>query len=146
MTTSPTRQPIVVTHEHGLRFSAQVRQHRVITDQSERAGGSDSAPSPTELISAALGSCIALYVYQFCTSRGILHEGLRIEVLPINGTGPNRIAELRVTVRLGQELSPHVREMLERVVRSCPVHNTLAHGAAVSVAIEDAALLDVFAK
>jgi len=51
-----------------------------------------------------------------------------------------------VTVRLGQELSPHVREMLERVVRSCPVHNTLAHGAAVAVAIEDAARLDVFAN
>jgi putative redox protein len=139
MSGSPMRKPIVVTHEHGRRFGAQVRQHRVITDQSERAGGADGAPSPTELLSAALGSCIALYVYQFCTSRGLSHDGLRIEVLPFNAPNPNRIAELQVTVRLSQELSPHVREMLERVVRSCPVHNTLAHEAAVSVAIEDGA-------
>ena len=137
MTGSPTRQPIVVTHERGLRFAAQIRRHRVVTDQSERAGGEDAAPSPTELISAALGSCIALYVYQFCTSRGLLHDGLRIEVLPLNATSPNRIAQLQVTVHIRQELSPHVREMLERVVRSCPVHNTLVHGAAVSVAIEE---------
>jgi putative redox protein len=137
MTGSPTRQPIVVTHERGLRFAAQIRHHRLVTDQSERAGGEDAAPSPTELISAALGSCIALYVYQFCTSRGLLHDGLRIEVVPRNATSPNRIAELQVTVHIRQELSPHVREMLERVVRSCPVHNTLAHGAAVSVAIEE---------
>ena len=134
---SPAKPPIVVTHERGLRFASQIRHHRVITDQSERAGGEDAAPSPTELISAALGSCIALYVHQFCTSRGLLHDGLRIEVRPLNATSPNRIGELQVTVHLGQELSPHVREMLERVVRSCPVHNTLAHGAAVSVAIDD---------
>lgn len=131
-----TRMPIVVTHEHGQRFAAQIRHHRVITDQSQRAGGEDAAPSPTELISAALASCIALYVHQFCVSRGLRHEGMRIEVMPLNATSPSRIAQLDVTVHLPQELSPHVREMLERVVRSCPVHNTLAHGAAVSVAIE----------
>lgn len=131
-----TRSPIVVTHETGLRFAAQIRQHRLVTDQSERAGGEDSAPAPMELISAALGSCIALYVYQFCVSRGLLHDGMRIEVLPHNAASPNRIAQLEVTVHLPQELSAHVREMLERVVRSCPVHNTLAHGAEVSVAIE----------
>lgn len=139
MTGSPTRQPIVVTHERGFRFAAQIRHHRLLTDQSERAGGEDAAPSPTEFVSAALGSCIALYVYQFCTSRGLSHDGLRIEVRPVNATGPSRIAELQVTVHLAQALSPHVREMLERVVRSCPVHNTLAHGAAVSVDIEDGA-------
>jgi putative redox protein len=130
------RTPIVVTHDRGLRFAAQIRQHRIVTDQSERAGGEDSAPSPTELISAALASCVALYVHQFCVSRGLRQEGMRIEVMPLNATSPNRIARLDVTVRLPQELSPHVKEMLERVVRSCPVHNTLAHGAAVSVEIE----------
>jgi uncharacterized OsmC-like protein len=139
MTGSPTRPPIVVTHERGLRFAAQIRQHRVVTDQSERAGGEDAAPSPTVLVSAALASCIALYVYQFCTSRGLLHDGLRVEVRSINATSPNRIGELQATVHLRQEVSPHVREMLERVVRSCPVHNTLEHGADVSVVIDDGA-------
>ena len=146
MSGSPIRKPIVVTHEHGMRFAAQVRQHRVITDQSERAGGTDAAPSPTELIAAALGSCIALYVFQFCTSRGLRHEGLRVEVLAVNATSPNRIAELQVTVRIGETLSPHVREMLERVVRNCPVHNTLAHGAAVSVAIAERTRLEAAAS
>ena len=146
MSGSPIREPIVVTHEHGMRFAAQVRQHRVITDQSERAGGADAAPSPTELIAAALGSCIAVYVFQFCTSRGLRHEGLRVEVLAVNATSPNRIAELQVTVRIGETLSPHVRQMLERVVRSCPVHNTLAHGAAVSVAIAERARLEAAAS
>ena len=63
-------------------------------------------------------------------------------MLPFNATSPNRIAELQVTVHISQELSPHVRQMLERVVRSCPVHNTLAHGAEVSVAIEERARVE----
>jgi uncharacterized OsmC-like protein len=137
MTASTARPPIVVTHERGLRFAAQIRHHRVATDQSERAGGDDTAPSPTELVAAALGSCIAVYVHQFCTSRGVRCDGLRVEVQPFNVTSPKRIGELRVTVHVGDELSAPVREMLERVVRSCPVHNTLAHGAAVSVAIDE---------
>ncbi len=127
--------PIVVTHEHGLRFASQIRAHRIVTDQSERAGGDDSAPSPLELVSAALGSCIAVYVHQFFASRGLPHAGLRIEVTPRNMANPNRIAELAVRVCLPGELPPHVMEMLERVVRSCPVHNTLVHGAEISVAV-----------
>ena len=138
MTEVPTRSPIVVTHERDLSFAAQIREHRVVTDQSARAGGADTAPSPTELISAALGSCIALYVYQFCVSRGLAHEGMRIEVTPRNVANPNRIAELSVKVHLPTALSPHTMLMLERVVRNCPVHNTLAYGASVSCAIEGA--------
>jgi putative redox protein len=131
-----TRSPIVVTHERGLSFAAQIREHRVITDQSMRVGGEDSAPSPMELVSAALGSCVALYVHQFCASRGLRHDGMRVEVTPRHFTNPHRIGELSVAVFLPGALSPHTVEMLERVVRSCPVHNTLAHGAAVSVSIE----------
>jgi len=135
MDESRMRSPIVVTHEQGLRFAAQIREHRLITDQSARAGGEDTGPSPTELVSAALGSCIALYVHQFCVSRNLPHGGMRIEVTPHHAANPHRIAELSVAVSLPTTLSPHMMEMLERVVRSCPVHNTLAHGAAVSVSI-----------
>ena len=136
MSESQPRVPITVTHDGGLRFAAQIRSHRVVTDQSVRAGGEDSAPSPIELISAALGGCVALYVHQFCESRRLPHDGMRIEVMPHNATSPNRIAELTVTVRLPTGLPSHTMEMLERVVRSCPAHNTLVHGASVSVSIE----------
>lgn len=136
MSESHSRVPVVVTHERGLRFAVQIRSHRLITDQSLRAGGEDSAPSPLELISAALGSCVALYVHQFCESRRLPHDGLRVEVLPHHAASPSRIDSLQVAVRLPSPLPPHAMEMLERVVRSCPAHNTLVHGAAVSVSIE----------
>ena len=137
----PTSLPtFAVTHLGGRRFASQIRDHRIVTDQSVRSGGKDSAPSPLDLVSAALGSCIAVYVHQFCESRGLPHEGMRVEVTPRNVANPNRIAELTVRVHLPIELPPPLHGMLERVIRSCPVHNTLTHGAAVSVAIDSGSL------
>ncbi len=130
------RQPIVVTHEKGLAFAAQVRGHQVRVDQPERGGGDDSAPSPIELLAVSLGTCVALYVQQFCYTRALPYEGMRVEVETVGATHPNRIGEFAVRVVLPTELPPHYAEMIDRVARSCPAHNTLKHGADVSVRFE----------
>ena len=128
--------PIVVTHDGGLRFSAQVRSHRVIVDQPNGAGGQDSAPMPIEMLGVSLGTCIALYVQQFCHARSISSEGMRVEVDQVGARNPNRVGRFVVRVVLDHPLPPAYGEMLERVARSCPAHHTLEHGAEVSVHIE----------
>lgn len=133
--------PIVVTHDGGLRFAAQVRSHRVIVDQPLGAGGMDSGPMPIEMLGVSLGTCIALYVQQFCQPRGISTSGLRVEVDQLGARHPNRIAEFVVRVFLPEPVSPAYAEMLERVVRSCPAHNTLDHGAEVQVHVETAVVV-----
>jgi uncharacterized OsmC-like protein len=139
MSPSPVRAPIVVTHEGGLRFAAQVRSHRIVVDQPERAGGEDAGPSPLELLAASLGSCVALYVQQFCHSRGLAYEGMRVEVDSVGATAPHRIGELVVRVQLPIELPPHLHTLLERAATSCPAHHTLSLGTRITVAVETAA-------
>ena len=51
-------------------------------------------------------------------------------------TGPHRIGEFVVHVIAPPSMPDRYMEMLERVARSCPVHNTLTHGAAVRVSLE----------
>ena len=136
MTGHSHSDPIVVTHDHGLRFTAQVRSHRVIVDQPVGAGGQDSAPMPIEMLGVSLGTCIALYVQQFCTTRGFSCDGMRVEVDQLGARHPSRVGQFVVRVVLPQPLPPSHAEMLERVVRSCPAHNTLEHGAEVSVHID----------
>lgn len=128
------RPPLVVTHEGGLKFAAQIRQHRLMVDQPHGAGGDDSAPMPLELLGASLGTCVALYVQQFCEARNLPHEGLRVEVRPQGAQG--RIGSFDVRVVLKEPVPPRYADLLERVAKSCPAHNTLAHGAEVTVAIE----------
>jgi len=130
------RQPIVVRHEEGVAFVAQVRSHQVRVDQPERGGGDDSGPAPIEMLGVSLGTCVALYVQQFCHVRGLPYEGMRVEVETVGATNPNRIGEFVVRVVLPTELPPQYAEMLDRVARSCPAHNTLKHGADVSVEFE----------
>lgn len=129
------RSPIVVTHESGVKFAAQIRSHRVVVDQPVRGGGNDQGPAPIELLGASLGTCVALYVQQFCLARGLPYDGMRVEVEQHGAATPNRVGSFAVRVVLAHELPPEYAAMLERVARSCPAHNTLAHGAEVDVSI-----------
>lgn len=126
---------MIITHEGGLRFAAQIRKHRLIVDQPAPSG-EDSAPMPIELLGASLGTCVALYVQQFCHARGLPYEGMKVEVDPRGAHG--RIGTFDVRVVLPEALPPQYAQMLERVAQSCPAHNTLTHGAEVNVAIETA--------
>ena len=77
-----------MTHHGGVRFAAQVRSHRVLVDQPVHGGGDDTAPSPIELLGASLGTCVALYVKQFCEVRGLPYEGMRVEVETVGAANP----------------------------------------------------------
>ena len=128
-------QPIVVTHEGGLRFAAQIRSHTLIVDQPQGAGGQDTGPMPLELIAASLATCVALYVQRYLQSRGLVHEGMRVEVDQFGAVNPNRIGQFAVRVLLPEALSPEHAARLEQVVRSCPAHATLTHVPEVRFAI-----------
>ena len=137
----PAPLPIVVTHQAGVRFAAQIGAHELILDQPLRGGGHDAGPSPIELLGAALGSCIGLYVYKFLVARNLSIEGLRVEVTQHSVRNPNRIARFDVHIILPPDISALYKPMIESVARVCPAYNTLAGGAEVTIAIETPALV-----
>ena len=126
---------MVVTHLGGARFAADIRGHRIVVDQPAPTGD-DSAPMPVELLGASLGTCVAFYVQRYLASRALPHDGMRVEVAQRGAANPGRVGEFTVRVVLPDGLPAHHIELLERVARSCPAHNTLVHGAAVDVRLE----------
>lgn len=129
--------PIVVTHLDRVQFAAEVRGHRILVDQPLEAGGDDSAPSPIEFLSVALGACVSYYVQQYCHARLLPHRGMRVEVLPQSRQG--RIERFNVRIVLAEPLSSREFDLIERVARSCPAHATLAHGSEMVVGVEQPA-------
>lgn len=129
-----TGKPVVVTHLGGMQFCADVRGHRIVVDQPQKIGGTDSAPTPIELLVSSLGCCIAFYVREFCRSRSLPYLGMSVEVTPETTAG--RIDRFAVRIVMPEPLPPRETELLERVARSCPAHATLSHGADIAVGID----------
>ena len=136
--TSTLGPSTAVTHVKGMQFAAQVRKHTVPTDQRFTSGGSDTAPNPVELLGAALGSCVAFYVHQFYWTRRLPTEGLGIEVAQRTAEKPSRAMEFRIRLVLPDTLPDRYLAVLNKVVRGCPVYNTLAFGATIDVEIVNA--------
>ena len=128
--------PTVVTHVSGVKFAIRIRSHEIMVDQTINGGGADSAPTPIELLGAALGSCIAYYVHHFFHTRGLPADDISVSVRQKSASNPNRVESFDVRVALATDVSRQYMPLLQRVIEACPAHNTLAPGARISVTFE----------
>lgn len=129
-------QPITVTWDGGVRFTADVRGHKVVVDQPQKAGGQDSAPMPLELVPTSLGTCVALFVQQFLVTRGLDASGLTVEVQTVGTANPHRIGKFEVAVKIPGGVPEKYREAVRRAAEGCTVHHTLTHQPEIAVQIE----------
>jgi uncharacterized OsmC-like protein len=133
-----SRHSVIATCAGGLAFNASVRNHTVFTDQPIRAGGMDSAPTPLELLSASLATCIALHIRQFCEENSLSADGLAVEVKPIWRDPPGHIARFDVIVHVPDSFPAAYGARIEEVVRLCPVYQTLIHAPEITVQCQEA--------
>ncbi|MFM7182848.1 MAG: OsmC family protein [Verrucomicrobiales bacterium] len=82
--------------------------------------------SPTDLVGAALGTCMATIMGILARRKGIALEGMRIGVeKTMSTTAPRRISKLKVHIHLPLPPDHAERSTLERGALSCPVHHSL---------------------
>jgi putative redox protein len=97
----------------------------ITTDAPKDNGGEGKAFSPTDLVGAALGSCVVTTMVLFAERHGIALKGAHFKVEKIMGAEPRRISELVLKVHLPAALSEIDRQKLERAGMTCPVHKSL---------------------
>lgn len=129
-------KPITVTWDGGVRFTADVRGHKVAVDQPQQAGGQDSAPMPLELMPASLGTCVAFFVQQFLVTRGLDASGLTVDVQSQGADNPHRIGRFEVSVKVPGGVPEKYRDAVMRAAETCTVHHTLTHAPEITVEIE----------
>ncbi|HMN42207.1 MAG TPA: OsmC family protein [Phycisphaerales bacterium] len=97
------------------------------TDAPKDIGGEASAFSPTDLVAAALASCILTTIGMYAERSGFKIDGATASVEKHMTTPPaqRRIARLPVVVTLPRTVPVEMRERVERVGHSCPVHASL---------------------
>jgi uncharacterized OsmC-like protein len=131
-------RPLVnVTWDGGVRFTADIRGHKVHVDQPRQGGGEDSAPGPLELVPAALGTCVAYFVQQFLATRGVDPTGLEVAVGVAGAPNPHRIGRFEVRVRAPAGMPERYRDAVVRAAETCTVHHTLSHTPEILVMLEE---------
>jgi putative redox protein len=99
---------------------------RLVTDAPLDNGGKASSFSPTDLVGAALGSCMATTMGLFAQRHCIPLEGMKIEVMKtMVQQSMRQIGELKVDIYLPLEADHPQRATLERAALTCPVHQSL---------------------
>ncbi|WP_329530996.1 OsmC family protein [Streptomyces sp. NBC_01450] len=126
-----------VTHVDHDVYSVDIRGHRIQVDQPVEAGGTDTAPTPTELFAASLATCVAFYAGRFLHRHGLDQAGLRVRTEFTMATDrPARVASVHVTVTPPPGLTEQRRAALLAVASRCTVHNTLHQPPEIGIELE----------
>ena len=109
---------ISIRYEGGLRCRAThgPSGQTLVTDAPADNHGRGEAFSPTDLVAAALGTCVLTVMAIFAERHGWDLAGSEAHVEKRMVADPaRRIAALEIVVRVPVELTPEAREALERV-------------------------------
>ncbi|MEA2125005.1 MAG: putative redox protein [Solirubrobacteraceae bacterium] len=106
--------------EHEVR----VREHRVIADEPEDAGGRDLGPSPEELLAAALASCTAITMQMYAERKGWDLTGAEVDC-DYQPAERGRPTCFELILRMPESLTDEQVERLTVIAAKCPIHRTL---------------------
>lgn len=96
------------------------------TDAPKDNMGKGETFSPTDLVGAALASCIATVLGILARKKGWELSGMRLEIEKTMSTqGQRRIVALPLQIWMPLNLSEEERLLVEKVAKGCPVHHSL---------------------
>jgi len=87
--------------------------------------GDGSSFSPTDLVAAALGSCMLSLISIVGTRDGLDMTGLTFRAEKHMNASPRRIGAIPITIQMPKGLTPDQRRKLENAALTCPVHRSL---------------------
>jgi putative redox protein len=108
----------------GYAHSLTAGRHTLIADEPAEHGGSDTGPTPGQLLALSLASCTAVTIEMYADRKGWEVGDLEVEVDYANDTG-EKDARYDVLIKLPAELSKKQMERIREIAHKCPVHRKL---------------------
>jgi putative redox protein len=109
-----------------LRHEIDVNgRHTMVTDEPVSVGGTNSGPTPHELLAATLASCVSTMVVLYARRHEWDLGEMRVDVLYDAAVTPRRV---EVSIHLPAGLTPDQVARMERVAATCPVRRALEAG------------------
>ena len=126
--------PVSVRSEQGYRTAIHIRNHTVIADELIQDGGSDTGPTPMEILLGTVGACVAVTTQAYAQRKGWPLEGVSVDLemerirredYPAYSGDAAFIHEISEHIVFQGPLTQEQRARLMVIAGKCPVHLTL---------------------
>jgi putative redox protein len=129
-------EPSVVIRATGSGYAQEIvaGQHRLKADEPCSTGGTDSGPTPYELLLAALGACTSITVGMYARRKNWPLEGIVVHLKHSKvhaedcfecHTEAGMLDRIDCELELQGSLTPEQRLRLLDIAEKCPLHRTL---------------------
>ena len=99
----------------------------ITTDAPIDNQGKGEAFSPTDLVCAALTSCMMTIMGQVASREGVNLKGLKTDVVKVMSANPRKIAEIKITfTHLNLQATDVQKQKLKNAAVTCPVALSLS--------------------
>ncbi|MCZ6917856.1 MAG: OsmC family protein [Gemmatimonadetes bacterium] len=122
----------------GTAISIQARQFTWQGDEPPAAGGTDTGPTPYELLLGGLAACITVTLRLYANHKGIALDGVDVtltfdrvhadDCVDCDERADGWIERIQSDVTIRGSFDDAQRKRLAQVAQRCPVHKTLANG------------------
>ena len=114
-----------ITFPGGVQVNAQLNGFEIASDQPERNGGQNSAPSPFDFFLASLGTCAGFFALRFCQQRDLSTDGLRLQLTTERNAETKRLDRVAITMQLPIDFPEKYRSAIIRATDQCAVKKAL---------------------
>lgn len=140
---STPREVIVRGSAAGFAQTVEVGGFHFAADEPLEVGGGNNAPTPYDLLLAALGTCTSMTIGLYARKHGIPLDDVTVRLTQERvhevdcaecAQGDHYIHRIHVTLDLaGPSLTEEQRARLRQIATRCPVHKTLTSKISIEV-------------
>ena len=127
---------ITITFPGGKRVDAHYNGRTVQTDQSEKNGGEGSAPEPFDLFFVSMATCVGIYTLEFCTTRNLNTEGLRVQLLSEFSPDEKRYPKIGFDITLPEGFPEKYKSAIWRTANLCTVKKHVLNPPEFSITLD----------
>ena len=131
---SDIRSVVVRGSAAGVAQEIFAGSHRMASDEPVSVGGTDTGPSPYELLLAALGACTSITVGMYARRKGwsleevtvyLRHAKIHASDCAECETKEGMLDRIERDIHFAGSLTNEQRSKLLEIANKCPVHRTL---------------------
>ncbi len=132
----PEDNEVVARTGNGLRTEIMAGGHGLVADEPESLGGTNTGPTPYDLLSAALGACTSMTLRMYADHKGwpleestvyLNHSKIKAADCPECDAKKGKVDRFTRELEIKGDLDEAQRARLTEIANRCPVHRTF-HG------------------